>query len=404
MKKSIIISLILVVLIGGFFLLHTREDSTEVIVPGKDQDPIQKVFAEQSISLKDGTTFSLTAPENYSITPVYEGFKRLRFMSLSPDGHLFVTDMYDLSDNTKGKIHVLEDFDPITKKFGSLHTYLENVRNPNSTAFYQDRNNQWWLYVALTDKLIRYKYTAGDVKAPSQFETIVTFPAYGLSYKYGGWHLTRTIAFHNDKAYVSVGSSCNSCEEIEQERASIIEMDPDGSNVRFYAKGLRNSVGIKWIGNDLYATGMGVDHLGPNVPNEGFYKIRPGTHYGWPYCYVSNTKVVEDTSQAWKNKNVACSIVPAPDSEFPAHAAPLGIELFDASFLVALHGSSDRNIGTGYKIVQISENNTVTDLISGFLKDGKVYGRPVDILKNNESSFFFTDDFKGVLYFVTVNK
>jgi glucose/arabinose dehydrogenase len=70
-----------------------------------------------------------------------------------------------------------------------------------------------------------------------QQKYLARFPAYGLSYKYGGWHLTRTVAIHDDKVYVSVGSSCNSCEEKEPERASIIQMDPDGSNARFFAKG-----------------------------------------------------------------------------------------------------------------------------------------------------------------------
>ncbi|MCV5941587.1 hypothetical protein OFN64_33460, partial [Escherichia coli] len=88
------------------------------------------------------------------------------------------------------------------------------------------------------------------------------------SYKYGGWHLTRTIAFGpNGKLYVSVGSSCNSCIEKEEVRAGLLEMNPDGSGQRIFARGLRNAVGLRFIDNQLYVTNQGSDHLGKNSPD-----------------------------------------------------------------------------------------------------------------------------------------
>jgi glucose/arabinose dehydrogenase len=71
------------------------------------------------------------------------------------------------------------------------------------------------------------------------------------------------------------------------------------------------------------------------------------------------------------------------------------------SFLVALHGSGDPTIGTGYRLVQVSIDGNVTDFISGFLKDGTRYIRPAGILKKDNTSFFFSDDFSGILYLVT---
>ena len=74
--------------------------------------------------------------------------------------------------------------------------YLEHLHNPNTIAFYTDPlTHQMWLYTALTEKLVRFKYEAGDAAPKSPPETLATFPAYGLNYKYGGWHLTRTVAF-----------------------------------------------------------------------------------------------------------------------------------------------------------------------------------------------------------------
>ena len=70
------------------------------------------------------------------------------------------------------------------------------------------------------------------------------------------------------------------------------------------------------------------------------------------------------------------------------------------SFLVALHGSGKVALGTGYKIVSVSKDSKVRDVVTGFLVDGKRVGRPVDVLNKSSSSFFFTDDFAGVVYYV----
>src|SRR6185503_9602813 len=51
------------------------------------------------IKLANGKSFTLNLPENFDIIPAVQGLKRVRFMAKSPDNRLFVTDMFDLSDN-----------------------------------------------------------------------------------------------------------------------------------------------------------------------------------------------------------------------------------------------------------------------------------------------------------------
>src|SRR6185295_13591637 len=127
-----------------------------------------------------------------------------------PDHRIFVTDMFNLSDNSKGAVYILGEFNKETGKFGAPIPYLANLRNPNSVAFHTDQAGDKWLYLALTDRLERYRFNDGDRTPSSPPETLATYPDYGLSYKYGGWHLTRTVAIGPDhKVYVSVGSSCN---------------------------------------------------------------------------------------------------------------------------------------------------------------------------------------------------
>ena len=371
------------------------------------------IFAEQAklvphpISLKNGKLFSLNLPSNYEIIPAAEGLKRVRFFAKAPDGRMFVTDMHDLSDNQKGTIYILDDWNIETGKFGKITPYMTGLKNPNSVQFYTDTTGQDWLYLAETHQLTRRKFTQGEIKPTAKAEVLATFPDYGLSYKYGGWHLTRTIAVGgNGKIYVSVGSSCNACIEKEKVRASVLEMNPDGSEQRIYAQGLRNAVGLKWIGKFLFATNQGADHLGKSKPDETFYALKRDADYGWPSCYSSNGKIFADP----KFKRVSgCKNVPSPYAYFPSHSSALGFDYFDQgstdktiqnSFLVALHGSTDEKVGHGYKIAIMRKGQKLETFMDGFLVGKTVNGRPVDIHRIDVYSFYFSDDRGGVVYYV----
>ena len=374
------------------------------------------------ISLNNGKKFDLNLPEGFGINVAAQGLKRVRFMAKAPDERIFVTDMYNLSDNSKGVVYILDDFDPASKSFKKVTPYLTGLRNPNSIAFYTDPAGTHWFYLALTPSLVRYKYNFGENKPSSPPEVLATFPDYGLSYKYGGWHLTRTIVVGgNGKIYVAVGSSCNACEEKEDVRASVLEMDPDGKNQRHFARGLRNAVGLRWIKDNLVATNMGSDHLGNDKPADTMYRLKDGTNYGWPYCYQSGVGRFRDNKINQSGTKMNCRQVPVAFAAFDAHSSPLGFEFFNAidmgpvsksgyggplrdAFLVALHGSTRKSLQRGYRVVRLAEkrkpSDRPVDFIDGFLAAGKVYGRPVDILSFGIGGFLLTDDFAGVVYYV----
>ncbi|WP_151956804.1 PQQ-dependent sugar dehydrogenase [Acinetobacter guillouiae] len=367
----------------------------------------QPNLVPQQVNLKNGKRFSLNLPANYEIIPAAEGLKRVRFFSKAPDGRMFVTDMHDLTDNKKGIVYILDDWNPETGKFGKIIPYMTGLKNPNSVQFYTDSSGQDWLYLAETNQLTRRKFTKGEIKPTDKAEVLVTFPDYGLSYKYGGWHLTRTIAVGgNGKIYVSVGSSCNACTEKEKVRATVLEMNPDGSQQKIFATGLRNAVGLKWVGNFLFATNQGVDHLGKNKPDETFYALKRDADYGWASCYSSNGKILADPKF---KRPLGCKNVLPPYAYFPAHSSALGFDYFDHpdtdetiknSFLVALHGSTDATIGHGYKIVIMRKGQKLQTFMDGFLVGKNVYGRPCDIYRVDENSFYFSDDKSGVIYYV----
>ena len=355
--------------------------------------------------------FILNVPVGFNIGVAAEGMNRVRFMAMSPDDRLFATDMIDLSDNRKGKVYVLDGFDPTTKRFATRSVYLDGLRNPNSVAFLTDGAGKQWIYVAQTDRLVRYPYTPGEMKPNGAPQTLATFPDSGRGYREGGWHLTRTVlAAPNGKIYVAVGSSCNVCVEKEEVRATIVEMNPDGSGQRIFARGLRNAVGLRWVGNGVWATNMGADHLGLDAPVDNLYAVVDGRHYGWPYVYETAKGVLTaDPTYGNDSSAVAPGSVPASWARIPAHAAPLGLEWFGAAsdaslrntFLVALHGSGAPAMKRGYSVARYGEGGKkLGDFINGFQVGTKRFGRPCDILRVDDDSFFLSDDHAGVIYYV----
>jgi glucose/arabinose dehydrogenase len=373
----------------------------------------QVTLGQQAVLLKKGIVLNLKIPKGYHISVAADGMRRLRFLAKSPDGRLFGTDMHSLADNKRGKIYVFEEWDDTAKQFKKITAFAEKLHNPNQVMFYADKGINY-IYIAETGKLSRYEYNAGDNKLTGNQQVIAQFPEQGLDYKYGGWHLTRSLAQHNSKIYVSVGSSCNACVEKEAIRASIIEMNPDGSGQKTYATGVRNSVAIKWIGNKLWGTFMSRDLMKPDNPEDLFGTIEQGKHYGWPW-YAQYKQQIYPDRQMMDSAKIQNIKLPAKPPlaycGFKAHSAPLGFDYFGnfsdpqlaGNFLVALHGSTSTWRQRGNAVVMITGKDKYVDIVSNFQigkKKNDRLGRPCDVMMNDAKSFFVTDDKNGALYYV----
>lgn len=190
-------------------------------------------------------------------------------------------------------------------------------------------------------------------------------------------------------------------------------MTADGKRARVYARGLRNAVGLRWVKDALFATDMGADQFGNDVPDERMFALEEGANYGWPHCYQDHATVKRDPIFGVGGAGAICAHVPAAFARFPAHAAPLGFEHFDHgdaiaevkdSFVVALHGSTKRSIAHGYRVVRVREGGAPPDdVITGFMRGEKVYGRPVDVLRWRDG-MLVSDDFAGAIYFLGARK
>jgi len=412
--KTFLLALVGLIIIGGAAVWFTRDEAGsppptkgEVVTPITSET---STLVPKTVTFADKSEATFRLQKEFNISVAAEGLGKARFMAWSPDGRLFIADMVNWNLSHKGRILILEDFDATSKRFNKQSVYLTDQRGPNGLAFYTDSEGKTWVYVALTEALYRYPYTAGDTRPSGGRQTVATFPnkqspgADGIV-----WHVTRSIVFKGDRLYVSVGSGCNLCEQPESElRAVVLSMDPDGKNVETYVSGFKNAVGIEFAGDTLYATENGVDHLGGEKPDDGMYRLEKGKNYGWPYCYELGGVKYDDAGRVWQRKSVDCADVPKYFVSFGPHAAPLGLMYFeggnallDKTFLVALHGSHDPKLEQGYAVVRVTLDGKQEIFMDGFIdSSGKRPARPVAFLKKDENSFFLSDDHGGRIFYI----
>jgi glucose/arabinose dehydrogenase len=336
----------------------------------------------------------LVAPPGFTVA-TYASVPGARFMVLSPDGIVYV------SESRAGRIVRLVD-----NGQGVADSVVEVVSGldlPHGMAFHKGA-----LYVATHEGVVRLALGADGRPAGK--------PVAVNHYTGGEGHSTRTIVFGADSAmYVSIGSSCNLCVEQDSDRAVVMRYDEDGSHGRVYARGLRNAVGlaVSPVTGALWATVNERDNLLPdheNLPPDELQIVQAGGNYGWPYCYgrTPNVEYPNDTSR--------CASMIPPALPFQAHSAPLGLTFlsqatmfpreYRGDALVAFHGSWNRTIPTGDKIVRVhvvkGRPVSYDDFVTGWQRhDGSRWGRPVDVLVARDGSVLISDDQSGTIYRVS---
>ena len=332
----------------------------------------------------------IALPPGFVIGVFASGLNNPRMLAIGPDGQLYA------AERSADRIIRLPDLDN-DGKADRIQVVADGLAGPSSLAFYQDGS----LYIGETRRILRL--SEPDTQGVFQQRQVIidSLPT--------GGHNTRTVLFSPDwqHLFVSIGSSCNVCEEQDLRRAAIVRYGPDGSGEQIYARGLRNAVGITFRpgASELWATNNGRDMLGDDLPPETIYLVREGQDYGWPRCH-SGRIIDPDFGSA-----NACQGVPAPIAEMQAHSAPLGLAFYTGSqfpqeyhggLFVAFHGSWNRTVPTGYKVVFLPFKDgqpvAVQDFAVGWLGDKTAWGRPVDVITAPDGSLFVSDDAGGVIY------
>ena len=255
----------------------------------------------------------------------------------------------------------------------------------------------------------------------------------------GGGHMTRDIAFSPDgkRLYVAVGSGSNVAEGQrplpadairaweaahglgaawggEENRADVLVFDPDGSNGRVFAAGIRNCAGltVEPKTGAVWCATNERDGLGDNLPPDYVSRIREGAFYGWPWYYIGGN---EDPRHAGERPDLADKVT-VPDVLIQPHSAPLSITFYDGDAFpeayrgdgfATLHGSWNRSRRTGYKVVRIPMSDGVPtgeyeDFMVGMvLADDAVWGRPVGIAVAHDGALLVSEDANGTIWRVS---
>jgi glucose/arabinose dehydrogenase len=355
----------------------------------------------------------LRVPPGFKIELYAEGFRDPRFLLTAPNGDIFVV------ESRANQIKVLRDTNGDGKPDHTEIFAERDLNKPFGIAFYQPGDDPQFLYVANTDGVIRFPYRNGDLKARGPAEKLGAQLSGGAARLRSGGHWTRDIVFSPDgnKMYVSIGSRSNvSDNNAEADRARIFEFNPDGTDRKVYAWGIRNAVGIAFRpgSNELWMSTNERDEIGEDLPPDYISSVRPGGFYGWPWFYIGNHK---DPRHKGKHPELADKVI-VPDVLVQAHSATLNLcfytgDQFPAEYkgdiFAAFHGSWNRMKRTGYKVVRVPfDHSTVKplgeyqDFVTGFVSpDGKVWGRPVGMTVAKDGSLLISEDGNGTIWRVS---
>lgn len=331
-------------------------------------------------------------PKGFSITIFAKDIENARSMTLGDKGTVFV------GSRKSDKVIALVDTDN-NGTADKRYTIAENMNTPNGVAFYKGA-----LYIAEIDKIWRLDNIEAHLSSPPK--PVLVYDSLP-SDKHHGW---KYIAFGPDgKLYIPIGAPCNNCNEAQKDGrySSICRMNPDGTGFELFASGIRNTVGFSWHPQtkELWFTDNGRDMMGDDLPPDELNKAAvKGLNFGYPYCHGY---AIPDPEYG-KERN--CNEFTKPEAELGAHVAALGMKFYSGSMFpagyrnnvfIAEHGSWNRTTPVGYRITRVSFSSgkaVYEPFATGWLKDGKAWGRPVDVLQLKDGSLLVSDDFAHTVY------
>jgi glucose/arabinose dehydrogenase len=370
----------------------------------------------------------LSVPPGFQVEVFARDFSGPRKMRVAANGDVLVT------ETTGGRVTVLRP-SADTKRLTARSVFAAGLQQPFGLALYPDAKNPQWLYVAETNRIVRYAYSTGDLVAQGSPQIVVpSLPA-------GGGHFTRDISFSSDgkRFYVSVGSASNVAEEMpkksvaeakqweqthglgaawgaETNRADVLVFSterPMAATV--FATGLRNCVSLtkQPRSGDLWCTVNERDRLGDDLVPDYSTHLDQGLFFGWPWYYLGSH---EDPRLTGERPDLHGQ-VKIPDVLYQAHSAPLDLEFYVATrgcsafpadyvgdAFVTFHGSWNRAFRTGHKLVRVRmqkghATGSYVDFLTGFIvDDGDAWGRPVATVELADGSLLMSDDGANLIY------
>jgi len=351
------------------------------------------------------------APAGFKVELYASDLKGPRVIMKAPNGDLFV------AQTNAGNIQVFRGV-TVDGKAQQVSEFASGLRLPFGIAFYPPGPNPQYVYVGDTDAVVRFPYKNGDLKATGDKEVVVpNLPA-------GPNHFARGVAFSPDgkRMFISVGSHTNvtdiDTDQSEFHRADILVANPDGSDLKVYASGIRNGSGLAVHPKtgEVWTSVNERDELGDNLPPDYITHVQEGGFYGWPWYYIGGH---QDPRFPGKHPELKDKSI-VPDVLVGAHFASLQLTFYDGNqfpkeyqgqIFAAEHGSWNRAVRAGYDVVfvPLDKKGRATgefmDFLTGFvLPNGDCWGRPVGVATAQDGALMVTDDASNSIWRVTYSK
>ncbi len=336
------------------------------------------------------------------------GLHTPRLMRTAPNGDVF------LAETGGGRVWIYRGITADGKP-AQAEVFASGLNQPFGINFYPPGPNPQWVYVADTNELMRFPYRNGDLQARGQAEHLIDLPT--------GGHSTRDIQFTPDgkKMFVSVGSGSNIDDPDttpgEKNRADVLEFNPDGTDLRVYAYGIRNCVGmaVNPITGELWCSVNERDALGDNLVPDYITHVQEGGFYGWPWWYMGGH---QDPRHKGKHPELKDKVI-TPDVILNPHNASLEMTFYSGKqfpaeyqgdIFACEHGSWNKAVRVGYELIRAPLHQTghasgeFEDFMTGFVVDnGHVWGRPVGVTTAPDGSLLVSDDGTNSIWRITYN-
>ena len=292
------------------------------------------------------------------------------------------------------------------------HVLLERLHSPFGIQWIDHT-----LYVADTDKLMKYRYEPGQLQITEAGTELADLPSTVNHH----WTKSMVASADGKKLYVGVGSNSNIGEnglEVEYRRAAVLEVDVATGASRVFASGLRNPTGLQLEPQTgkLWAIVNERDEIGADLVPDYLTSVKEGGFYGWPYSYYG-----QHTDQRVKQQRPdLVSKAIKPDYAIASHVAPLGLLFYTGSNLpsayrggafIGEHGSWDRSPLSGYKVsfVRFADGRPtgpVESVVTGFYSkdEASLYGAPVGLAQGADGALLIADDVGNAVWSVTAGK
>ncbi len=303
-------------------------------------------------------------PDGFVAYAIAEGFYRPTSIALSPDGAIYLSERH-------GNVFRLEDRD-------GDGAFEERVRFTTASGEITGLllAPEGSLYVSSTGRVTAVRDTDGDGVADASEGVISGLP--------NGLHQNNGLVFGPDgKLYLTNGSTCDDCNEDNERSATILQANPDGSDLRVYARGLRNAYDLVFDGQGrLWATDNGSD--APCSTIDELNLIVEGGGYGWPY-------------------GSACdpfrSGVP-PSADLGLHTASTGIDFYDGghfpaqyrgNLFLTLWGTFFASSDNALVLLRVVIDETAAGPQATVLPFASGFEHPIDVVMDDDGTLLVLD-------------